>query len=111
MSARVSTSSYFLQGIIEIRCFQIRGGARMPFFARDEGGGSIPAWLGWYEFIWKSNTWSGSYMNFQSQRGDDKSGGGEGGRIYSLLRKENLCGVTYVAQFMRCMWCGATYVV
>ena len=73
MSARVSTLSYFLQGIIEIRCFKIRGGARMVLFDRDEGGGSIPALLGWYEFIWKTNTWSGSYMNSHTQRGADKS--------------------------------------
>ena len=39
MSARVSTLSYFLQGIIEIRCFKIRDGARMVLFDRDEGGG------------------------------------------------------------------------
>ena len=36
MSARVSTLSYFLQGIIEIRCFKIRDGARMVLFDRDE---------------------------------------------------------------------------
>ena len=30
---------YFLQGIIEIRCFKIRDGARMVLFDRDEGGG------------------------------------------------------------------------
>ena len=46
MRARVSTLSYFLQGIIEIRCFKIRDGARMPFFARDEGGGYRLAWDG-----------------------------------------------------------------
>ena len=34
----------FLQGIIEIRCFKIRDGARMPFFARDEGGDT--GWAG-----------------------------------------------------------------
>ena len=39
MSARVSTLWYFLQGIIEIRCFKIRDGARMVLFDRDEGGG------------------------------------------------------------------------
>ena len=67
MSARVSTLSYFLQGIIEIRCFKIRDGARMVLFDRDEGGGRTRDWLGWYEFIWKTNTWSGSYMFFQSK--------------------------------------------
>ena len=72
MSARVSTLSYFLQGIIEIRCFKIRDGARMVLFDRD--GGGIPVRLGWYEFIWKTNTWSGSYMNSHTQRGGDKSG-------------------------------------
>ena len=39
MSARVSTLSYFLQGIIEIRCLKLRDGARMVLFDRDEGGG------------------------------------------------------------------------
>ena len=49
---------------------------RIILFDRDDGEeGGIPALLGWYEFIWKTNTWSGSYMNFQSQRGADKSGG------------------------------------
>ena len=38
------------------------------------GGGRYRDWLGWYEFIWKTNTWSGSYMNSQSKRGADKSG-------------------------------------
>ena len=74
MRARVSTLSYFLQGIIEIRCFKIRDGARMVLFDRDDGGGSNPARLGWYEFICKTNTWSGSYMNSQSKRWFDKSG-------------------------------------
>ena len=46
MSARVSTLSYFLQGIIEIRCFKIRDGARMVLFDRDEGGGRIPGLAG-----------------------------------------------------------------
>ena len=44
MSARVSTLSYFLQGILEIRCLKIRDGARMVLFDKDEGG--IPAGLG-----------------------------------------------------------------
>ena len=82
MSARVSTLWYFLQGIIEIRCFKIRDGARMVLFDRDEGGG-IPARLGWYEFIWKTNTWSGSYMNSQSKRGTDNPGGVRG--VESIL--------------------------
>ena len=38
MRARVSTLWYFLQGIIAIRCFKIRDGARMVLFDRDEGG-------------------------------------------------------------------------
>ena len=47
MSARVSTLSYFLQGIIEIRCFKIRDGARMVLFDRDEGGGDTgTSWHG-----------------------------------------------------------------
>ena len=43
---------------------------RIILFDRDEGG-SNPALLGWYEFIWKTNTWSGSYMNSHTQRGVD----------------------------------------
>ena len=82
MRARVSTLSYFLQGIIEIRCFKIRDGARMVLFDRDEGG-SIPVGLGWYEFIWKTNTWSGSYMNSHTQRGVDNPG--LGGVVESIL--------------------------
>ena len=46
MRARVSTLSYFLQGIIEIRCFNIRDGARMVLFDRDDGGGRIPGLAG-----------------------------------------------------------------
>ena len=46
MRARVSTLWYFLQGIIEIRCFKIRDGARMVLFERDEGGGYRPGWDG-----------------------------------------------------------------
>ena len=76
MRARVSTLSYFLQGITEIRCFKIRDGARMVLFDKDEGGGSNPALLGWYEFIWKTNTWSGSYMFFQSKSRPDNPGVG-----------------------------------
>ena len=76
MSARVSTLSYFLQLIIAIRCFKIRDGARMVLFDKDEGG--IQARLGWYEFMWKTNTWSGSYMFFQSKRGADNPGGARG---------------------------------
>ena len=41
----MSTLSYFLQGIIEIRCFKTRDGARMVLFDRDEGGGRTR--LGW----------------------------------------------------------------
>ena len=46
MRARVSTLSYFLQGIIEIRCFKIRDGARMVLFDRDEGGRYRLGWDG-----------------------------------------------------------------
>ena len=46
MRARVSTLSYFLQGIIEIRCLKIRDGARMVLFDRDEGGGYRLGWDG-----------------------------------------------------------------
>ena len=46
MRARVSTLSYFLQGIIEIRCFKIRDGARMVLFDRDEGGDTGTGWDG-----------------------------------------------------------------
>ena len=73
MRARVSTLSYFLQGIIAIRRFKTRDGARMVLFDRDEGG-SNPVGLAWYEFIWKTNTWSGPYMSSHTQRGADKSG-------------------------------------
>ena len=45
MRARVSTLSYFLQGIIAIRCFKTRDGARMVLFDRDEGG-AIPGLAG-----------------------------------------------------------------
>ena len=45
MRARVSTLSYFLQGIIEIRCLKVRDGARMVLFDRDDGGGRYR--LGW----------------------------------------------------------------
>ena len=87
MSARVSTLSYFLQGIIEIRCFKTRDGARMVLFDRDEGGGSNPALLGWYEFICKTKTWSGSYMNFQSKSRADNPGGVRGVESISFLER------------------------
>ena len=48
MRARVSTLSYFLQGIIEIRRFKIRDGARMVLFDRDEGGGGGRTRLAWH---------------------------------------------------------------
>ena len=55
MSTRVSTLSYFLQGIIEILCFKIRDGARMVLFDRDEGGGQYRDGLAWYEFTYEMN--------------------------------------------------------
>ena len=70
IDARVMTLWYFLQRIIEICCLEIKKCARMVLFDRDEGGG-YRDWLGWYEFIWKANTWSGSYMNSHTQRGAD----------------------------------------
>ena len=54
MRARVSTLSYFLQGIIEICCFKIRDGARMVLFDRDEGG-RYRECLAWYEFTYGMN--------------------------------------------------------
>ena len=39
----MSTLLYFLQWIIENRCFKIRECARMVFFAEDDGGGTF--WL------------------------------------------------------------------
>ncbi len=56
-----------------------RGGGGGVFFGGGGGGGGrIPAGLGWYEFIWKTNTRSRSYMNFQSKSRADKSGGVRG---------------------------------
>ena len=40
MDARVMTLWYFLQGIIEICCLEIKKCARMVLFDRDEGGGN-----------------------------------------------------------------------
>ena len=39
IDARVMTLWYFLQGIIEICCLEIKKCARMVLFDRDEGGG------------------------------------------------------------------------
>ena len=39
MDARVMTLWYFLQGIIEICCLEMKKCARMVLFDRDEGGG------------------------------------------------------------------------
>ena len=55
MDARVMTLWYFLQGIIEICCLQIKECARMVLFDRDEGGERYRDLLAWYEFIWKTN--------------------------------------------------------
>ena len=46
MGARVMTLLYFLEGIIEICCLEIKACARMVLFDRDEGGGAIPGWAG-----------------------------------------------------------------
>ena len=51
MGARVMTLWYFLQGIIEICCLEIKKCARMVLFDRDEGGGRYRDLLAWYEFI------------------------------------------------------------
>ena len=83
MDARVMTLWYFVQGIIEICCLEIKKCARMVLFDRDDGGGRITVGLGWYEFIWKANTWPGSHMNFQSQRGADNPA--FGGVVESIL--------------------------
>ena len=77
MDARVVTLLYFLQGIIGIRCFKIRDGARMVLFDRDEGGGggSIPVGLGWHELVIRTDLGSGSYMKLLAKTTADKSGG------------------------------------
>ena len=47
VDARVMTLWYFLQGIIEICCLEMKQCARMVLFDRDEGGGRYrPAWHG-----------------------------------------------------------------
>ena len=47
MDARVMTLWYFLQGIIEICCLEIKKCARMVLFDRDEGGGNTgTSWHG-----------------------------------------------------------------
>ena len=51
MDARVMTLWYFLQGIIEICCLEIKKCARMVLFDRDEGGDRYRDLLAWYEFI------------------------------------------------------------
>ena len=46
MDARVMTLWYFLQGIIEICCLEMKKCARMVLFDRDEGGGQYR--VGWH---------------------------------------------------------------
>ena len=47
MDARVMTLWYFLQGIIEICCLEMKKCARMVLFDRDEGGGNTgTSWHG-----------------------------------------------------------------
>ena len=55
MEARVMTLLYFLQGIIEICCLEIKTCARMVLFDRDEGGGRYRDGLAWYEFTYGMN--------------------------------------------------------
>ena len=54
MDARVMTLWYFLQGIIEICCLEIKKCARMVLFDRDEGG-RYRGGLAWYEFTYGMN--------------------------------------------------------
>ena len=46
MDARVMTLWYFLQGIIENCCLEIKKCARMVLFDRDDGGGGDTGWPG-----------------------------------------------------------------
>ena len=46
MGAHVMTLWYFLQGIIEICCLEIKTCARMVLFDRDEGGRYRFGWHG-----------------------------------------------------------------
>ena len=59
--------------------YQITNGAR---------GGRLPAGLGVYEFIFRMDKGSESYMHFHSKRGPDTTGGVRG-RKYIPFRKEN----------------------
>ena len=58
--------------------YQITSGAR---------GGGLPAGLGVYEFIFRMDEGSESYMNFQSKRGGDNSGGERVVESISLLER------------------------
>ena len=73
--------------------YQITSGAR---------GGGLPAGLGVYEFIFRMDEGSESYMNFQSKRGGDNSGGERVVESISLLERR-IC----VTQCMWCRLCGA----
>ena len=57
---------------------EITGGAR---------GGPVPACLGVYEFIFRMDEGSESYMNFQSKSRPDKSGGERVVESISLLER------------------------
>ena len=50
-------------------------------------GEAIPALLGVQEFIFRMDEWSESYMNSQSKRGTDKSGGERVVESISLLER------------------------
>ena len=51
------------------------------------GGGPLPACLGVYEFIFRMDEWSESYMNLQSKRWTDNPGVGRVVESISLLER------------------------
>ena len=65
---------------------------RACHFLKVMRGGPIPVGLAWYEFIWKTNTWSGSYMNSQSKSRIDNPGGVRG--VESILFLERRIHLT-----------------
>ena len=47
----------------------------MVLFAKEGGGGSIPARLAWCEFVFRMDEGPESYANRKSQKGTDNPGG------------------------------------
>ena len=114
MSARVSTLWYFVQGIIEIRCFNIRGGARIVLFARDEGGGYRLGWDGTNSYA--KRTRGQDHIWIHNPKGGRISPPPAGWWSLFLFQKGEfmwckLCGAIYVVQSMWCSPCGAIYVL